>query len=94
MIRFRKGFQPIIVDKRGNLMQILLRSGRPVASSCNGKGICSKCRVEVVSGLENLSPESRLEQDLKKRNELGTEIRISCQTSVAEKDIEIDTPYW
>lgn len=94
MIRFSKGFQPILVEKIANLMQTLLRSGRPVASSCYGKGICSKCRVKIVSGMENLSPESEHEQELKKRNQLGPDIRISCQTSVGQGDVEIDTPYW
>ncbi len=74
-------------------MHALLAHGLPVASSCHGEGVCSKCRVRILAGAANLSPESTLEGDLKNRNRIGTDFRISCQARVLN-DIVIDTTYW
>ncbi len=74
-------------------MRALLAHGLPVASSCHGEGVCSKCRVRILAGAENLSPESTLEHDLKLRQNVSREFRISCQTCVLN-DIVIDTTYW
>jgi 2Fe-2S ferredoxin len=75
------------------LMQALLNAGLPVASSCGGDGICSKCRVRIISGGENLSAESEHEKILREQNSIADGWRISCQTLV-NGDIEIDTNYW
>lgn len=83
----------IEVPVGANLMESLLQAGLPVASSCLGKGICSKCRIQIVSGLENLDRESELAQALRERNHVSNEYRISCQTLV-NGDICIDTAYW
>ena len=93
MIRFSKDIPELEVEEGSNLMQTLLRANIPVASSCYGKGICSKCRVQVLEGSENLNKETPLEQELKTKHKLASDIRISCQCRV-KGDIKIDTPYW
>jgi 2Fe-2S ferredoxin len=75
------------------LMAALLSHGQPVASSCNGQGVCSKCHVRVLKGHDNLSTETNSETQLKKRNKVPEGHRISCQTQVLG-DIVIDTDYW
>ncbi len=89
--------QPIPVspdesDKQ-SLMALLLKSKLPVASSCQGDGICSKCRVEIVEGEENLTPELELETKTKKRNHIAANNRLACQVFV-RGDVKIDTNYW
>ena len=37
----------IDVEVGANLMNALLNAGLPVASSCQGEGICSMCKVKV-----------------------------------------------
>ena len=92
-IQFKKDFLAIEVESGDNLMQSLLAADRPVASSCYGRGICSKCRIQVIAGMENLNAESSLEKELKEKNQLKEDMRISCQCSV-NGDILIDTSYW
>jgi len=92
-VRFVKDKPPIQVERGDNLMRSLLNAKLPVASSCHGQGVCSKCKVQVIEGAKNLTPESRLEVDLKIRNGIGSVWRISCQTSILD-DVTIDTPYW
>lgn len=93
-IKFAKGFPAVVANNRMTLMALLMRAGRPVASSCGGHGICGKCRVQVVSGSENLSPLKESEKAclLKIKAALDRE-RLSCQVKV-EGDVELDTPYW
>ena len=74
-------------------MKALLAAGLPVASSCQGDGICAKCRIQIVEGAENLSPVNPREQILRDRLRIPREYRISCQTLVLG-DIKIDASYW
>lgn len=75
------------------LMKALLEKQIPVASSCLGRGVCSKCKITILAGAENLSSETTAERDLRKRNDISDDCRISCQTQVWG-DILIDTDYW
>ena len=92
-IEFVKKNPPLTVPHGANLMKALLENGIPVASSCHGQGVCSKCRIQIAAGGENLSPESDFERGLKQRLRLTGDLRISCQT-IVNGDILIDTAYW
>jgi 2Fe-2S ferredoxin len=74
-------------------MQALLDGGLPVASSCGGDGVCSKCAIQIVTGATNLSPQNETEKFLRERHELAKDVRVSCQTTIFG-DITVDTPYW
>lgn len=65
----------------------------PVASSCQGDGICGRCRIQILAGAERLSPPNETETILRDREKLKPHERISCQTEVLG-DILIDTSYW
>lgn len=92
-IEFVKPFPAIEVESGANLMRSLLNAGRPVATSCGGKGACTKCQIKVIKGKENLSLETNLERGLRKRDNIGDDRRISCQTFVFG-DIVVDATYW
>lgn len=74
-------------------MQALIDAGVPVASSCRGDGVCAKCRVEIVEGRSNLSPEGSREAFLRERHNIPRAERVSCQVEV-HGDITVDTGYW
>lgn len=93
LISFKKNRTPLEVLKGDNLMDCLLKAGVPVASSCNGDGVCAKCKINIISGSENLSSENETETFLKEKNNIPKDQRISCQTNVYG-DITIDTAYW
>jgi ferredoxin, 2Fe-2S len=93
-ISFTKKHKPAIqVIPGANLMKSLLQAEIPVASSCNGDGVCAKCRLEISSGEGNLSAPNETEKFLKEKFQLKPGIRISCQTFVLD-DVEIDATYW
>jgi len=74
-------------------MRALLDAGLPVASSCDGDGVCSKCKIRIVQGQKNLSKQNDTEDFLKETNGISNEYRISCQTEVLG-DITVDATYW
>ena len=75
------------------LMKSLLEAGLPVASSCQGKGVCSKCRVRVSEGNNNLRTLDETEAFLLEKNNCDKDQRISCQVEVYG-DVTVDTGYW
>ena len=92
-IHFIKGQPPLEVAEGAVLMDVLLKAGFPVASSCHGDAVCGKCRVEVIEGWENLSPIEGHEEILSRRLRIKPPYRVSCQAKVLG-DITIDTGYW
>ncbi len=97
-LSFKKTHTGLDVREGENLMKALLDKQIPVASSCYGKGVCTKCRVQVIEGATNLSKPNALEklatERLKETNSaLQADERLSCQTRILG-DIKIDTTYW
>lgn len=73
-----------------NLMNVLLASGLPVASSCHGDGVCSMCKVKVTGRVN--SPEA-FEVETLKRNKCDNDERLSCQIVITE-DLSVSAKYW
>ena len=72
-----------------NLMTLLLQNGLPVASSCKGEGVCSKCFLKI-------SPKSEpteFEQQNLLRNNVPPNCRLSCQVTVLN-DLVVEASYW
>ncbi len=92
-IKFVKSRPAVEVSSGANLMQALLAHEIPVASSCRGDGVCAKCRVRIVEGAKNLSPETEIEAMRRDQFDFAGDERLSCQAEVLG-DITIDTPYW
>lgn len=93
LISFQKDHPPLFCEVHDNLMATLRKNQVPVASSCQGDGICGKCRIQVISGSQNLSSPNEREKILAERENLKGYERISCQTEVIG-DVMIDAPYW
>jgi ferredoxin, 2Fe-2S len=93
VISFAKPRAPITVADGSNLMRALQTNGVPVASSCDGDGVCTKCRIKIVDGKDNISPETEFEKDLRDIHDIPKDERISCQTFV-NGPITVDAGYW
>jgi ferredoxin len=85
-ILFVKEEQEIDVNEGDNLRTIALDGKIDIYKlngklmNCNGYGQCGTCLVEVVDGMDNLSPRTAAENDkLKKRPE---SYRLACQTVI------------
>ena len=89
----QKDLPTLEIQTSQNLMKTLLAHKVPVASSCHGEGVCAKCKVQVLSNPENLTPAQDHERFLLQKHHLPPGWRISCQCSVLG-DIDLDTGYW
>lgn len=85
-ITFIKENKEAIVAQGANLRQKALENKIDIYSlkgkltNCGGYGQCGTCVVEIVEGMENLSPRTDFEQKvLKKKPE---SFRLACQTLV------------
>ncbi len=61
------------------LLEMSRLNGIPHPSTCGGRGRCSSCRVLVMSGDENATPPSMLEQRMLDRIRAPRQVRLACQ---------------
>lgn len=79
-------------NKNQTLMETLLKHKVPVASSCDGDGVCSKCVLEV-SGLK--TDHNNIEKLFAKKHSWSSEKRLSCQVYLKDsEDISVSSTYW
>jgi ferredoxin len=85
-IKFVKENKEAVVANGANLREKILQNGIDLYTlkgklmNCGGYGQCGTCVVEIVEGLENLSPRTEFEnRKLKKKPE---NYRLACQTIV------------
>jgi ferredoxin len=71
------------------ILDVARRVGAPLGNSCGAIGVCARCVVRIVSGAENLSPPTSLEQ----RRALPPDQRFACQ-AVVNGPCEVTTTYW
>ena len=64
------------------ILQTAARNGIPHVSACGGEGNCTTCRLLVLEGIENCSPETDAELSLKEKAHTTEEFRLACQTTI------------
>lgn len=69
--------------KRENLLEKLRKEGRFVENPCNGKGICGKCKVKILSG--DAGKVTETERRFLSEEELAQGIRLSCMVYPEEE---------
>ena len=70
-----------------NILECMHRIGVLPESPCNGKGLCGKCKVRIVSG--KVSEPTLQEQKLLTQQELSEGVRLACLTLPLE-ELQID----
>jgi ferredoxin len=51
-------------------------------ANCQGNGLCGTCVMEIVTGLDNLSPKNLREQKCFRLRGRPAQYRLSCQTQI------------
>lgn len=75
-------------EKRTNLLEQLLAQGKFVDNPCNGKGVCGKCKVKILSG--DAGKVTETEKRFLSKEELDQGIRLACMV-VPEEELEVQT---
>lgn len=79
----------LIAHTGDNLMAFLIKSDFPVASSCQGAGLCGKCKMIITP----TGQPSALEKETLEKNKISQEYRLACQVEVLN-DLSIYVSYW
>lgn len=78
-------------DSYKPLLYQLQSGGQDWMHACGGKGRCTTCSFNVVSGAENLSPLTHVEQRFQTQGLLKSNERLACQALITG-DVEIEVP--
>jgi len=73
-----------------NLLKSLRSFKIPVPFSCGGEGICTTCRVLVLSG--EVTKRTILETERANERGFKDNERLSCQCKALSKEIEVKIP--
>lgn len=72
------------VPAGATLLAALHAAGHDWMHACGGKGRCTTCRMEVLSGAENLTPATDAELRYRQAGRLLPHERLTCQTRLPE----------
>jgi ferredoxin len=90
-IRFEPSGRVARVTAGASLLEAARSVGLPVASACGADGVCGRCGMRILEG--NAGPEAVDETEIKRRNRIEGEQRLSCRVRV-ENDLVATATYW
>jgi len=73
-------------DGDENLLEVAMKYGVHINSSCGGNASCGKCRVKIVEGAVYSKDNTNISED-----EYKAGMRLACKTS-ARSDIVVEIP--
>jgi ferredoxin len=76
-----------------SILDVARRAGVPLGNSCGGVGVCTRCKVRVVGGGENLRPPTSIETRFGSARGFAADERMACQ-AVVLGNCEVTTTYW
>jgi ferredoxin len=76
-----------------SILDVARRAAVPLGNSCGGVGVCTRCKVRIVHGADNLSPATSIELRFSKPRGFAEDERMACQ-AVVHGDCEVTTTYW
>lgn len=77
----------VSVAAGATLLAALQAAGHDWMHACGAKGRCTTCRLEVVSGLELLTPPSEAELRYRAAGRLLPHERLTCQTRLPAGEV-------
>lgn len=80
----------ILISKEKSLLDELRANKIPVPFSCGGEGICTTCRIIVLSG--ELTDQTEVEKERADERGFSDNERLSCQAFTKSDSIEIKVP--
>ena len=92
-VQFEPSGREVRVVHETSLLDSVLQAGLGLGQSCDGIALCGFCRVQVVEGIENLSPMAEEERQILAAQHAGANERLACRARIAGP-VTITTDYW
>ena len=93
LIRFEPCHRSLRVPAGTTLLEAARQAGLPVASSCGADGVCGRCGLEILAGVDRVGVEGERERLIKQRNRVDPKLRLSCLVDIGA-DLAVTAPYW
>lgn len=74
-----------------SLLSILQESHIDWMHACGGKGRCTTCSADIISGLDQIEPMTEVEIMYFKKNKLSEKQRLACQ-AICTGDVVVAVP--
>jgi len=71
------------------VIEIIHENGIDWMHACGKKGRCTTCKIRILEGQENLSPETEQELFFRSQQRLLDQERLSCQARLLQGSITI-----
>ncbi len=92
-VYFEPSGREVRVVHETNLLDAVLQAGLGLGQSCDGIALCGFCRVQVLEGLEYLSPMAEEERKILAAQHARDNERLACCAKVGGS-VTITTDYW
>ena len=92
-VRCEPSGREAVVVHDSNLMDAIHQTGLGLGQSCDGVALCGFCRVQILDGVENLSPVGSEEKKLLASLHAGDDERMACCATV-HGPVVLTTTYW
>ena len=86
------GSLTVNVSAPQTVLQAIQATGLDWMHACGAKGRCTTCRVEIISGMENLSSETAPELKYREAGRLKKTERLTCQITVMQDEVKVKVP--
>lgn len=74
------------------VIEIIHENGMDWMHACGKKGRCTTCKLHILAGQENLSPETTQELYFRGLNRLLANERLACQTRLIKGELTVRVP--
>lgn len=79
-------------ESEKSVLSVIHAHGIDWMHACGAKGRCTTCCMEIVQGMENLSPLNELERKFHDEKRLATNERQACQVKIHTGEVQIRVP--
>jgi ferredoxin len=93
IVRCEPSGREVTVVEDSNLMDAIHQTGLGLGQSCDGIALCGFCRVQILSGAENLSPMAEEERKVLASVHAGDDERLACCATI-HGPVSVTTSYW
>lgn len=84
---------PVLIDTRKRVLDVILAAQENVLMACGGKGLCATCHCYVDAGMDQLSPMNNRERmSLQMLSNVKPNSRLACQAKVLGEGVTISMP--
>lgn len=90
MVEFQPSGLRLIIAEPITLLDAARHAGISLRADCGGKGICGKCKVQLLSSKKEY-PVSKIEASKLESHEISVGIRLACET-IAKSNLKVFIP--